>query len=341
MRSNETNGEVWDAVLIGGGAAGLSAAVALGRAGRKIVVVDDDSPRNAPAEQVHAFLTRDGMPPAELLLLGRAEASGYGAKLLDGRAISLSWRGEEPGFVIGLDDGADLVTRAVLVSTGLRDELPDIPGLRERWGKDVLHCPYCHGFEVRDQPIGLLGGGDPDLSVAHAQLIRQWSNDLVYFPGGLELTGEHRNSLAARDIRVVDGEVARVVTVEDRLRGLELTDGRAVPRRALFVTPRMTPHDELLRAIGCDIDETGYVTVDSLGATSVPGVFAAGNVADFFAQVINAAAAGNAAGAGINRYLVELDVAAARAKFRPEQPFSAALEQLAHRVLHGDDGHGL
>ena len=141
-----------DIVVVGGGAAGLSAALVLVRARRMVVVVDAGAPRNAPAAHMHGFLTRDGMPPRELLAAGRAEVSGYGGRLIDDTVVAI-----EPGFHVRLASGAHLRTRRVLVATGLRDELPDIPGVRERWGRDLLHCPYCHGYEVRDQPLGVLG----------------------------------------------------------------------------------------------------------------------------------------------------------------------------------------
>jgi thioredoxin reductase len=154
-----------DIVVVGGGAAGLSAALVLVRARRTVAVVDAGTPRNAPAAHMHGFLTRDGMPPRELLAAGRAEVSGYGGRLIDDTVVAI-----EPGFHVRLASGVHLRTRRILVATGLRDELPDLPGVRERWGRDLLHCPYCHGYEVRDQPLGVLGG-TPE-AVQHALLVR-------------------------------------------------------------------------------------------------------------------------------------------------------------------------
>jgi thioredoxin reductase len=170
-----------DVVVIGGGAAGLSAALTLGRAGRRVVVVDGGQPRNAPASHMHGYLTRDGMSPADLVAVGRAEAARYGAEFVTGDVDHVA-RGGNPGdiphFTVRLVGGATLRARRLIAATGLRDELPDLPGLRERWGQDVLHCPYCHGFEVRDRPLGVLGGSDE--AVRYAQIVRQWSDDLVF-----------------------------------------------------------------------------------------------------------------------------------------------------------------
>lgn len=154
-----------DVVVVGGGPAGLSAALVLVRPRRAVAVVDAGAPRNAPAAHMHGFLSRDGMPPREFPAAGRAEVSSYGGHLIDDTVV-----GVEPGFTVRLASASSLRARRILVATGLRDELPDVPGVRERWGRDLLHCPYCHGYDVRDQPLGVLGG-TPE-AVQHALLIR-------------------------------------------------------------------------------------------------------------------------------------------------------------------------
>ncbi len=169
----------YDVVVIGGGAAGLSAALVLARARRRVLVVDAGAPRNAPAAHMHGFLSRDGFPPAELLARGRDEVTGYGGESLAGTVTDVCCPTAAPGSAVLLADGQRISARRLLVTTGLRDELPDIPGLRERWARDVLHCPYCHGYEVRDQPLGVLGG-TPD-AVSYAQIVRQWADDVVFF----------------------------------------------------------------------------------------------------------------------------------------------------------------
>jgi len=294
--------ETYDVVVVGGGAAGLNAALVLGRARRRVAVVDAGAPRNAPATHMHGFLSRDGMPPADLLAVGRDEVAGYGGELLQGRVDQI-----DPGFLVHLATGPALPARRVLVATGLRDELPELPGLGERWGKDLLHCPYCHGYEVRGQPLGVLGTGPA--SVGQALLVRQWSDDVVFFPHTLDVTGDERERLTARGVPIVDGMVRRLVVDGDRLHGVELAEGQVVARAAVFVFPRMVAHDTLLTGLGCDKDEDGWVITDPSGRTSVPGVWAAGNVASPRAQVLTAAAMGSAAAIAINHDLVDEEVA--------------------------------
>jgi thioredoxin reductase (NADPH) len=265
----------YDVVVVGGGAAGLTTAMYLGRSRRRVAVVDAGEPRNAPAAHLHGFLSRDGTPPAELLAAGRAEVVGYGGEVIKERARGIEHVGEH-GFVVRLAGGPELTTRGVLVATGLRDELPEIPGLRERWGNDVLHCPYCHGYEVRDAPIGVLGGDNRPMTLHQASLVRQWSPDVVFFPNRIVLAAEERERLIARGIRIIDGEVVRLVVQDDQLRNVELADGQAVPRAVVFIGPRFVPHDEVLTGLGCQVDENGWVATDATGHTSVPGVWAAG-----------------------------------------------------------------
>jgi thioredoxin reductase len=292
----------YDVVVVGGGAAGLSAALVLGRARRRVVVVDGGAPRNAPAAHMQGFLSRDGMSPAELLAVGREEAAAYGVEFISGHVISV-----EPGFVVSLDDGETLTARRLLIATGATDELPSIPGLQERWGRDFLHCPYCHGWEVRDQPLGVLGTGPS--SVEHAQLIRQWSDDLIFFAHTYELTDNEREQLQARGIRIVDAEVRGIVVEKDRLRGVVLGDGRTVERAALFIRPLIGARpDGLLERLGCEVDDLGFARVDSEGRTSLAGVWAAGNATNPRAQVITAAGEGSAAAISINADLVQEDI---------------------------------
>lgn len=300
----------YDVVVIGGGVAGLAAATMLGRSRRRVVVVDAGEPRNAPAEHLHGFLSRDGAAPSELLDAARREVRSYGGELTQGRAVGVD-RLEGDRFAVRLDGGGRLGTRAVLVATGLRDELPEIPGLRERWGREVLHCPYCHGYEVRDRPLGVVGGDNRPFTLHQAQLIRQWSGDLVFFPNRIELAGEERRRLAARGVQIVEGEVARVVARADGGLGVELAGGRLVERAALFVGPRFVPLDGLLAELGCARGEDGWVATDRTGRTSVDGVWAAGNVVDSPAQLINAAAHGSATAVAINHHLLAADIEAA------------------------------
>jgi thioredoxin reductase len=302
----------YDVVIIGGGAAGLSAALVLSRARRSVLVIDAGSPRNAPAAHMYGFLSRDGLAPGELLAAGRDEVKHYGGEILRGSATDLVPDGGA-GFWVLLEGGRRISARRLLVTTGLRDELPDIPGLRERWARDVLHCPYCHGHEVADRQLGVLGGAAG--SVRYAQIVRQWTHDLVYFTPPDTLTSTERSQLVARAIGIVEGTVDHLVIQDDRLHGVRMDDGSLVPRDALFVPPRFVPNNPLLVGLGSAVDADGWVRVDLTGRTSVPGVWAAGNVVDPRAQVITAAGAGSAAAIALNADLVEDDVRTALVDF--------------------------
>ncbi|WP_052173604.1 NAD(P)/FAD-dependent oxidoreductase [Embleya scabrispora] len=291
----------YDVVVVGAGAAGLSAALVLGRARRRVAVVDGGEARNAVAAHMHGFLSRDGVAAADLLAVGRAEVAGYGVDLFESRVDQI-----DPGFLVRLDGGATLRARRIVVATGLRDELPAIPGVRERWGTDVLFCPYCHAYEVRDRPIGVLG--THPRAVQHALLLRQWSHDVVYFAHDRDLDARERRQLAARGITVAEGTIKRLVTEDDRLRGVELVEGHVFPRSAVFVFPDMVPHDTLLTDLGCGRDDDGWVNTDATGRTGVSGVWAVGNVTDPRALVITAAGQGAAAAFALDHDLVAEDV---------------------------------
>ncbi|HXV92180.1 MAG TPA: NAD(P)/FAD-dependent oxidoreductase, partial [Pseudonocardia sp.] len=312
----------YDVVVVGGGAAGLSGALMLARARRSVVVVDAGAPRNAPATAVHGLLAREGMPPAELLERGRAEVRRYGGQVVGGNVVAVA--GDTPGFTVALADGRSVRARRLLVTTGLADELPDVPGLRARWGRDVLHCPYCHGWEVRDRAIGVLASGP--LSVHQALLFRQWSADVTFFSHTLPPTGEQAEQLAARGIGVVGGEVASLEIVGDRLAGVRMGDGTVVDREAVAVSPRMVARAGVLAALGLRPVEhpSGigeHVPSDATGRTAVPGVWVAGNVTDPAAQIGTAAAAGATAATQINADLVAEETREAVAAYR--DPFSA------------------
>ena len=292
----------FDVLIIGAGAAGLNAALVLLRARRTVAVVDAGAPRNAPAGRMHGFIGRDGTRSGDLLKEGRAEIARYGGVIVDDEVAELSH-----GFHARLAGGTTLTARRVVAAVGLTDELPDIPGVRERWGRDLLHCPYCHGFEVRDQPLAVLGGS-PE-AVQHALLIRQWSADLILFSDTDRLTPEQEEVLTARGVRIVTGTVTGLAVQDDTLQGVALADDTVITRSAVFVRPRPVPNSRLLVELGCDADENGWVSHDPTGRTSLPGVWVAGNAADPRAQVVTAAGQGSAAAIAVNADLVAEDTA--------------------------------
>jgi thioredoxin reductase len=304
--------ESYEVIVVGGGAAGLSAALVLGRARRRTLVVDAGEPRNAPSAHMQGFLSRDGMAPAEFLAVGREEIARYGVELVRDRAVDAR---RADGFLVTLASGRTVRARHLVVATGLRDELPDVPGVAERFGRDVLHCPYCHGWEVRDQAFGVLATSP--LSVHQALMVTQWSKDVTLFLHTVaesELSAEDLRRLKTAGVRVVPGEVAGLVVEDDRLAGVRLADDTLHAREALFVAPRAVPRNELLERLGAELRDTpfgAYPVIDERGQTTVPGLWAAGNASGFAEQVINAASRGYRAGAAINGELLFADLDAA------------------------------
>ncbi|WP_416519109.1 NAD(P)/FAD-dependent oxidoreductase [Streptomyces achromogenes] len=304
--------ENYEVVVVGGGAAGLSAALVLGRSRRRTLVVDAGEPRNAPSAHMQGYLSRDGMSPAEFLAAGRAEIARYGVELVRGRVVDAR---KDTGFTVVLAGGRTVRARRLVIATGLRDELPDVPGLAERFGRDVLHCPYCHGWEMRDLPTGVLATSP--LSVHQALMVTQWSKDVRLFlhrVGEAELTDQDLRRLAAAGVAVVPGEVAGLEVTDDRLTGVRLSDGTVHDRAVLYAAPRAVPNNDLLVRLGADLHETpfgSYPVIDERGLTSVPGLWAAGNASGFSEQVVNAVSRGYRAGAAINAELLMTDLDAA------------------------------
>ena len=300
---------IFDVAIIGGGPAGLTAGTALARALRSVVVIDAGEQRNLGAESVHGFLSREGMHPRDLLAAGREELARYGGTMASGFVRSASRDGDR--FVLALDVGSTPVARRLLIASGIMDELPDLPGVADRWGRDVLYCPYCHGWEIRNQRIGVLAADSH--SVMQALTFRQWSPDVtLLLNDALELTPGQEEQLAARSVRVVEGKVRGLEVRDDRLAGAALEAGGRVPLDVLVVSPATTSKANMLQRLGLEPaalqDGPGSrLETDESGRTSCPGVWAAGNAADVSAQVMTAAAAGLRAAEAINADLVLAD----------------------------------
>jgi thioredoxin reductase len=307
----------YDVVVVGGGAAGLNGALMLARSRRSVAVVDAGAPRNAPADAMHGYLGHDGLPPQELLHRGQAEVRGYGGHIVGGEVVAVVRDANR--FVVTVGDGQRVRARRILVTTGLVDELPDVAGVEELWGRDVLHCPYCHGWEVRDKTIGILATSPRAMHLA--QLFRQLSDDITYFAHGGPPAEEEAEQLAARGIRVVDGRVAGLEIVDGRLAGVRVQDEEIVACDALVVVPRMAARAAFLQDLGLTTvpHPSGlgeHIPVDATGRTEIDGVWAAGNVTDLAAQVGASAAAGAFAAAQINADLAAEDTANAVAAYR-------------------------
>ena len=287
-----------DVVVVGGAAAGLAAALQLGRQRRSVIVIDAGEPRNAPAAHMHSFIGRDGTAPGALLADARAEARGYGVEVLSGRVVEASRADDR--FVVTLVEGHSVVARRLVVATGLIDELPQIEGLAEHWGDTVIHCPFCHGYEVRDQR--LVQVVTHPMGLHTASLFRQLSADLtVLVADGVTVDPEEVEALRAAGVDVRTAEVTRVLTDSGRLSGVELRDGLRIDADAVVVGPRFRPRAEPFAALGVRPvpHPTGLgevIAVDELGATEVAGVYAVGNVTDPSHQVLQAAAHGSRVG---------------------------------------------
>ncbi|MEP6560533.1 MAG: NAD(P)/FAD-dependent oxidoreductase [Nakamurella sp.] len=301
----------YDVAVIGGAAAGLSAAVALGRFDQSVVVIDDAQPRNAAAGHVHNMLTRDGTPPAELYRLGRIEVERYGGLLVNGTVSAI--HGSVGAFRVKLDNqviGAQQITaRRIIVTTGAWDELPDVPGLAQQWGKAVLHCPFCHGYEVRNQRLGVLATGP--MAIHQAMMFRLLSPHVTVLAHTAPPTPEQGEDLAARGISVAAGVVAEVLSDAEgdhaRLTGVRLTDGSRIELDAVVVASTVHARADFLAPLGLlptEFSVNGHVIATRIetglnGATAVPGVWIAGNITEPMAQVVSAAAAGLAAASAI------------------------------------------
>ncbi|PZR51956.1 NAD(P)/FAD-dependent oxidoreductase [Xylanimonas oleitrophica] len=300
----------WDVVVVGGGVAGLSAALMLGRARRRTLVVDEGRPRNRFAAHMHGVLGHDGISPAELVRRGRQEVAAYGVEVREGRVDRLERTGR--GVRALLADGGRVAARAAVVATGITDDLPDVPGLAERWGDTVLHCPYCHGWEVRGQRLGVLTTSPQGLH--QVELVRQWSEDVVVLSAGLgDLDGPTERRLRARGIRIEPAPVTEVTEAAEPTAGggglvMRTAGGGRVEVDALFTAGAPRTHDDLLA--GLDLDRTStpdgsFLSVDPAGRTSDDRVWVAGNLVDPAANVATALSAGALAGGAVNAALVE------------------------------------
>src|SRR5690242_7692957 len=267
-----------DVVVIGGGAAGLNGALMLARSRRSVVVIDSGSPRNAPAEAMHGFIVLDGTPPSEILRRGREQVRQYGGRVVFGEVVAAESAAPSADgdlrFTVTLADGRGITARRILVATGLTDVLPQVPGLAEHWGHSVVHCPYCHGWEVRDEPIGILATGAA--SIGHAFLFRQLTEDLTYFTHGTDLDEDSRARFAARGIRIIDTPVTEVIDDEDgALAGVRLADGQVVARRVIAVAAPLQARTQGLEGLRLPVQDLPNMgrsfASGTAGTTEVPG----------------------------------------------------------------------
>ncbi len=311
IRENDEIGETgsggkmsdYDVVVIGGGPAGSAAALMLGRGNRRVLLVDAGVPRNAAAVRINGFVTRDGVTPAEFRRVAREQLTKY-AVTFEGRWVR-EVRGESGNFEVVFDDGV-VACRRVILCVGMVDELPDLPGFRELWGAGIFQCPYCHGWELKDEPWGFWASS-PEMAT-HAVLATGWTKDVVVFTDRrFELAPETRASLTQRGIRVETRRLEAFVSNRDggapTLAAVELEDGVRVPCKGLMARPPQR-QTKLVTGLGLTLDEMGLVAVDMMGKTSRAGIYAAGDLSTMMQSALGAAAAGQRAAAALNHELV-------------------------------------
>ncbi|ACY13196.1 NAD(P)/FAD-dependent oxidoreductase [Haliangium ochraceum] len=292
----------YDVIIVGGGPAGLAAALTLGRACRRVLLCDAGSPRNAAATHIHNFVTRDGTPPAEFRLIGREQLAPYASVEIQNLRVT-SIAGERGGFRVTSSAGSARARRIILC-TGMVDEMLDIPGFRDGWGHSIFQCPYCHGWEVRGRRWGYLALDTFGLEHGFPALLKNWSDDVVVFTAmDTDVPAELLDGLRQRGIRFEASRVARLAVDDRSLTHVELEDGTRVPCEVLYAHPPQR-HVEFVQRLGLTLDELGYVQVDPLTRqTSRPGVYAAGDLTTRAQSAIFAAAAGAQAAGMLNHEL--------------------------------------
>lgn len=297
-----------DVAVIGGSFAGLAAAIQLARGRRRVLIVDGGQPRNRFAAHSHGFLGQDGRPPLEILATAREQVLAYPTVEWVSANVRQIRKGPE-GFEVETQDGRRAMARRVLLTYGVTDHLPAIEGLRALWGSAVFHCPYCHAYEFGDRPLGIVATGPA--SIHQALMLPEWSPDVILFTNdAMTPTDEERAQIEGRGVRIEETPINRVIGEGQELRAVELADGRIVERAGLLVAPQTFPSSSLHEALGCEVEEipTGvYVKTDGLKETTVPGVFASGDLARPFGSVSLAVGDGAFAGASVHRSLIMED----------------------------------
>jgi thioredoxin reductase len=307
---------IYDCLIVGGGSAGLSAALTLGRARRRVLVCDKGNPRNAPAPESHGFLTRDGVSPLELLNIARDQLRPY-------RTVQFQTLGvreilkTSAGFEAAFEDGSRKRARKILLAFGVKDEFPAIENFGDFWGKSVFYCPYCHGFEVRDQPLAVVGNGAA--AIGMAALLKNWSADLVLCTNGpAELSADQRTLLKNQKVALREEKIVRLEGQNGHLENIVFETGQKLARGGMLIRPKQKLRSDLAEKLGCELNEMGFIKTTALNETTVQGVYAAGDVTSPMQSLAVAVSQGAvAAGGGINHALSEEDFAAFDSKATP------------------------
>jgi thioredoxin reductase len=297
---------VFDAIIVGGGPAGLSAALMLGRCRRRVLICDDGRPRNAASRALHGFLTRDGIPPAELLRLGREQLEPY--TTVESRSVTVTdVQRVDGGFEATLSDGSRVAARKLLLATGVIDQLPAIPGIHDFYGSSVFHCPYCDGWELRDRPLAIYGKGERGKGLALE--LTAWSTQLFLCTDGpSELDDHDVDRLRRHDIAIYENAIAALEGTDGVLQRVRFVDGTSVSCRGMFFTTGEHQRSALPARLQCELTPKGSVFTGEYEATNIPGVYVAGDASRLVQLAIVAAAEGAEAAFAINTALLKEDL---------------------------------
>lgn len=297
-----TNSQEFEVIIVGGSYAGLSAAMSLGRALRKVLVIDSGLPCNRQTPHSHNFLTQDGQGPKEIANIALSQIAEYNTvEFYQGLVINGSR--EEKGFSIETQNGAIFLAKKLVFATGIKDIMPEIEGFAECWGISAVHCPYCHGYEIRAQKTGIIANGDA--AIHYVQLIYQWTKDLILFTNGKStLTEEQNTKLKKYNIDVVETGIDSLVHTDGHIEKIVLTDGSAITLNAVYTRPTFIQHSDILQALGCELTDHGLIRIDNFQKTNIAGVFACGDNSNPMRSVAMAVASGSATGAFVNHELI-------------------------------------
>lgn len=291
----------YDVIIVGGSYSGLAAGMALGRALRRVLILDGGMPCNRQTPHSHNFITQDGTPPHAIAALAKQQVERYDTvEFMNGLVTDVTRTTR--GFDVRVGS-APFSAKKVVFATGVRDVMPAIPGFAECWGISVLHCPYCHGFEVRHEATGVLGNGERGFDLV--RMISNWTKDLTLFTNGPStLSGEQADKLREHDIRIVETGFAELVHVDGQLKHIRFADGSTTALKALYAQPLFEQSCPLPKALGCELTEDGYITVDAQQRTNVLGIYACGDNTTRLRTVANAVAQGTTAGMMLNKDLI-------------------------------------
>lgn len=292
----------FEIIIIGGSYSGLSAAMSLGRALRKVLVIDGGQPCNRQTPHSHNFLTQDGQKPDVIAKIALSQLANYNTIRFH-KGLAINAAKTEDGFTVETQDGEAFQAKKLIFATGLKDIMPDIPGFAECWGISVIHCPYCHGYEVRHQKTGIIANGDA--AFHYAQLINNWTKDLKIFTNGQStLNEEQLIKLKKHSIGIVETPIERLIHADGKIEKLVLTNGSVIILNAVYSRPIFLQHSDIPLALGCELTEHGLIKVDNFQKTNVANVFACGDNSNPMRSVAMAVASGSATGAMVNHELI-------------------------------------